>query len=161
MSDSEKSLKWDIGKLAQAMKIGRRDVQEYFTDGRRISFLLERRIAREVLGGELATSESAHFDIVDGQGRRWEVRSISKRGVYFCPSFMVGSGRHFDEPGFLSKLEEISGYVLCDIESFPSVPFWIVSSDQVRTWWESGHLGAGSHLSRKRALALLGERGER
>lgn len=122
-------LVWDIEEIANALRISKEDVREYFTDGRRVSFLLERRIAREVFKGNLAPTEGAGFDIVDSVGGRWEVRSISKDGIYFSPSYMVGSGRSFDEVGFLSKLSEIKGYIVADIESFPNIPFWIVSSE--------------------------------
>ncbi len=37
-------LKWDVGNLASSMHLSQEDVVQYFTDGRRISFLLERRI---------------------------------------------------------------------------------------------------------------------
>lgn len=66
--------------------------------------MLERRIAHEVIKGRLAPSEGAGFDLIDPAGHKWGVRSISKGGIYFCPSYMVGSGCSFDEPGFLAKL---------------------------------------------------------
>jgi hypothetical protein len=68
---------------------------------------------------------------------------------------MVGSGRRFEEKGFLSKLSEIEGYILSDIESFPEVPFWIVSRDDVRRWWNAGHLGRNTKISREKALRIL------
>lgn len=148
-------LTWDIEEIARALKISKQDVQEYFTDGRRVSFLLERRIAREVIKGTLAPSEGAGFDLLDSRGKKWEVRSISKDGIYFCPSYMVGSGRHFGEKGFLEKLSEIEGYIVSDIESFPKIPFWIVIAKQVKSWWESGELGKNSKISREKALRLL------
>jgi hypothetical protein len=120
-----------------------------------VSFLLERRICREVLRGKLAPTEGAGYDIVDRDGGRWEVRSISKDGVYFSPSYMVGSGRHFEEEGFLSKLSEIEGYILCDIESFPEIPFWIIPSTEVLGWWKARQLGTIASISRKKALRLL------
>lgn len=148
-------LSWDIQKIAEALKIGKEDVREYFTDGRRVSFILERRIAREVIKGTLAPSEGAAFDLIDPNGHKWEVRSISKSGLYFCPSYMVGSGRTFDEEGFLAKLKDIKGYILCDVESFPNIPFWIVPVGQVKIWWKSDLLGTGTKVSRKKALELL------
>lgn len=84
-------LTWDINEIAGALKINAEDVREYFTDGRRVSFILERRIAREVLKGTISPSEGAGFDIIDSSGGKWEVRSISRGGIYFCPSYMVGS----------------------------------------------------------------------
>jgi hypothetical protein len=148
-------LKWNVEKVAEALKISVEDVREYFTDGRRVSFLLERRICSEVLRGKLAPTEGAGYDIVDSQGGRWEVRSISKDGVYFSPSYMVGSGRRFEKDGFLKKLSEIEGFILCDIESFPEIPFWIVTTSDIISWWHSGDLGVNSKISREKALRLL------
>lgn len=153
--DPNGSLTWDIEEIAQALRISGADVREYFTDGRRVSFILERRIAREILKGTLAPTEGAGFDIVDSKGGTWEVRSISKGGIYFCPSYMVGSGRRFNIDGFLNKLSEIKGYIVADIESFPQIPFWIISSEQVVTWWKERKLGTTSKISREKALELL------
>ena len=148
-------LNWNVDELAIALKISPQDVQEYFTDGRRISFITERRIALEVLKGKLATSEGAAYDLIDIEGQKWEVRSISNNGVYFCPSYMVGSGRSFNEKGFLNKLGEIKGYILCDIKSFPSVPFWMIESKIVREWYENNELSNTTKISRDKALSLL------
>jgi hypothetical protein len=146
---------WDIEEIARALKISIEDVREYFTDGRRVSFILERRIAREILKGSLSPSEGAGFDVIDSSGGKWEVRSISKDGIYFCPSYMVGSGRHFEENGFLSKLNDIRGYIIADIESFPNIPFWIIPSEQVRKWWGEQKLGTTTKISRNKALKLI------
>jgi hypothetical protein len=148
-------LTWNISEIAKALKIGESDVHEYFTDGRRVSFILERRLAYEVIKGKLAASEGAGYDLIDPQGRKWEVRSVTKSGIYFCPSYMVGSGRSFDEPGFLRKLNEIEGYIISDVESFPNVPFWILQKTTVENWWRDGKLGAGTKISRTTALILL------
>jgi hypothetical protein len=148
-------LTWNIGAISKALKIGEADVHEYFTDGRRVSFILERRLACEVVKGNLAPSEGAGYDLLDSQGRKWEVRSITRGGIYFCPSYMVGSGRSFNEPGFLEKLREIEGYIISDVESFPNVPFWILAKATVKNWWLSGKLGTSSKISRTVALKLL------
>ena len=148
-------LKWDILQLSEALQISQDDVHDYFTDGRRVSFLFERRIAYEVLNGSLASSEGAGYDVLDSTGRKWEVRSVSRNGIYFCPSYMVGSGRRFEKDGFLQKLDEIAGYIVSDIQCFPSVPYWQIPADTVRAWWLQGQLGAASRISRAKALALL------
>jgi len=77
--------------------------------------------------------------------------------IYFCPSYMVGSGRSFDEPGFLAKMQDIKGYIVSDVESFPDVPFWIVPVGVVRRWWQTKQLGTGTKISREKALKLLSE----
>lgn len=152
-------LHWKLTEIASALKVTPEDVQLYFTDGRRVSFILERRLAREVLHGTLAPSEGAGYDLLDPDGGKWEVRSITRGGIYFCPSYMVGSGRSFNEPGFLEKMKDIRGYILSDVECFPEVPFWIVQVDVVRDWWQRGQLGAGTKISREKSLRLLSELG--
>jgi hypothetical protein len=137
------------------MKLSASEVREYFTDGRRVSFILERRISREVIKGTLASSEGASFDLLDPDGGKWEVRSLTRGGIYFCPSYMVGSGRSFDEPGFLKKLDEIEGYIISDVELFPDVPVWVVSAEDVLSWWQKGLLGVNSKITRAKAHQLL------
>jgi hypothetical protein len=63
-------------EVASALKVDAGSVREYFTDGRRVAFLIERRIAKEE-GFSLATSEGASFDLVDKSGGKWEVRNIT------------------------------------------------------------------------------------
>ncbi|NSW77284.1 MAG: hypothetical protein HPY68_11040 [Candidatus Atribacteria bacterium] len=151
----EHFLVWDTEEIARALKISPEDVKEYFTDGRRVSFILERRLAREILKGKLAPTEGAGYDIVDSHGGKWEVRSITRGGIYFCPSYMVGSGRRFNEQGFLKKLDDIKGFIVADVEKFPKIPFWIVTSHQVRIWWDRGELGENTKISRNKILQLL------
>lgn len=148
-------LAWDVAALQKTLGVSAPEVREYFTDGRRISFLLERRLAREVLQGRLAPSEGDPYDVIDAHGGRWEVRSLTDRGVYFCPSHMVGSSRHFDVAGFMAKLDGIDGYLVSDIEQFPVVPFWVVRTATVRSWWRDGKLGATSKVSYDKARRLF------
>ena len=146
---------WNIQLISAALSITEDDARLYFTDGRRVSFLLERRIAYEVLNGTLAPSEGAGYDVIDSEGFKWEVRSITKGGIYFCPSYMVGSGRTFNEPGFLEKLKEIKGYIVSDVESFPTIPYWVIPVEEVLRWWQNGTLGNSTKISRKKALELI------
>ncbi len=153
--NSNGTLSWNLEEVAAALKIGVADAREYFTDGRRVAFIIERRISKEVVRGSLASSEGAAFDLVDEQGGKWEVRSISSSGIYFCPSYMVGSGRSFELQGFLRKLNEIRGYILSDITSYPEVPYWIIQKEIVKEWWERGELGTSTKISRDKAIRLL------
>ena len=145
---------FDVSLLAQGMRITEDEVRSYFTDGRRISFVLERRIAREILEGKIAKSEGDAWDVVDANGDNWEVRSLTKK-LYFCPSYMVGKGRKFDEAGFLDKLSQIRGYVISDITLFPDIPVWLVEAREVLEWYQKGELGAGTHTSRVKVLRLM------
>ena len=120
-------LEWNVEELRAAMHLNAEDVLAYFTDGRRVSFMLERRIMREVLGGRLAASEGDDHDLVDSQGRKWEVRSVSA-----------------------------GGYVISDITQFPRIPYWLVEAQLVRRWWDAGQLATATRIPRWRALDLLG-----
>ncbi len=137
------------------MHLTEEDVQLYFTDGRRVSFLLERRIAYELLNGTLAPSEGAGWDVCDAQGGNGRFVVSLKGGSIFCPSYMVGSGRSFEEAGFLRKLDEASGYVISDITAFPRIPVWTVPTATVRSWWLSGRLDTSTKVSRENALRLI------
>jgi len=148
-------LTWNLELVSKALNITSEEAIEYFTDGRRVSFVLERRISKEIVKGKLASSEGASYDLLDKDGKKWEVRSITKSGIYFCPSYMVGSKRSFEEYGFLLKLDEIEGYILSDVELFPNVPYWIINKNIVHRWWKEGHLGTNTKISREKALRLL------
>jgi hypothetical protein len=151
------TLSWDLNQIAGSLKLTPKDTKDYFTDGRRVSFVLERRLAFEVLNGTLAPSEGAGYDLIDGDGKKWEVRSITRSGIYFCPSYMVGSGRSFEEQGFLAKLSEIEGYVVSDIECFPNIPYWKISKKIVEEWYRTNQLGSGTKVSRVKILSMLDE----
>ena len=136
---------WDLTKLADAMHLSQEEVLTYFQDGRRISFVLERRI-RDELGWSLAPSEGSGYDLIDLDGQKWEVRSVSAN-IYFCPSYMVGSGRSFEKTGFLAKLDAIAGYVCSDIKKFPRVPVWVIPVEVIRSLYNESKLGPSSSIS--------------
>ena len=60
-------LHWDEDELANAFRIKAADVREYFTDGRRVSFIIERRLKWDNPGWSLARSEGAGHDLLDGR----------------------------------------------------------------------------------------------
>ena len=70
----------------------------------------------------------------------------------------VGSARRFEEAGFLKEHLEIIAYILSDIESSPEVPFWIVSADEVMSWWKADKFGKTTAINWDKALELLAGR---
>ena len=147
--------RFELDKIAEALGISQHDTQLYFTDGRRVSFLIERRAVEVMEGSRLAPSEGSGFDLIDRNDGHWEVGSLTKGGIYFCPSYMVGSGRKFDEFGFLEKLDDVEGYIVTDISEFPTMPYWIVQYETVERWWHSGELGSKSKIPRVKFLNLI------
>lgn len=148
-------LTWDDKELAKAFKVTPADIREYLTDGRRVSFIIERRLKWEHPGWELAPSEGAGYDLKDPEGGLWEVRSITGGGVYFNPSNQVGSGRKFGEAGFLAKLAGIRGFILSDIVEFPVVDVFVVPMAYVKRWYDQKELGANAKVPRARFLRHL------
>ncbi len=149
------TMSWDQEELARAFKVTTDDIREYLTDGRRVSFIIERRLKWENPGWTLAPSEGAGYDLRDPDGGLWEVRSITRQGVYFNPSNQVGSGRRFAEDGFLNKLAALRGFILSDITGFPHVQVYVVPVEFVMQWYRAGRLGANCKVSRDAFLARL------
>lgn len=149
------TLEWNLEALAKEMHLTVSETLEYFRDGRRCSFVTERRIAREFINGRIADSEGAAYDVFDLEENKWEVRSLTDRGIYFCPSYMKGSGRAFEEKGFLKKLSEIEGYFVAKITEFPKIPVYKIQATQVLKWHKSGELGGSSTVSLSKMEQLL------
>lgn len=152
--DPTGSLTWDNVKLASALKLSLRGVSEYFKDGRRIAFLVERRLAavEDLL---LADSEGASYDLKERTGERWEVRTVTKGGVFLCPSHMVGAGRKFELKGWLDKVASVKGFILVDVDLFPQCRYWAIMSEDVLSWWDRGLLGKTTSVSRKSILSMI------
>ena len=90
------TVEWKLSSLAYSMHLTEEDVQLYFTDGRRVSFLLERRIAYELLNGTLAPSEGAGWDVRDAQGGNGRFVVSLKGGSVSVPAIWsdrVGASR--------------------------------------------------------------------
>ncbi len=68
---------------------------------------------------------------------------------------MKGSGRVFEEKGFLAKIEEIEGYYVAKIDNFPVVPVYKIAADQVLTWYKKGQLGKTTAVSLSKMEQLL------
>ncbi len=147
-------LTWDLQGLAASMHIREEDVLADFRDGRRVSFVLERRIRDSFPGWKLAPSEGAGYDLLDTDGGKWEVRSVSNN-IYFCPSYMVGSGRRFEETGFLAKLDSIEGYICSDITQFPDIPVFMVPRETLRQLYRGRLLGPNTSISRSNFYARV------
>jgi DNA-binding XRE family transcriptional regulator len=145
--DSRFEIRFDRAELAKALGVSEQDIQEYLTDGRRASFIIERRLKWDNPDWNLAPSEGAGFDLIDPTGNRWEVRSITRQGVYFNPSNQVGSGRVFNEAEFLNKLRSVAGFILADVTKFPLVPVFKFPVENVFDWHERRLLGANARVS--------------
>lgn len=149
------TLTWNAEALAEQLHLTVDETLEYFKDGRRGSFVVERRIAKEIIGGRIAESEGKSFDVYDSEGNKWEVRSLTKGGIYFCPSKMVGSSRKFEEEGFQAKLDEIKGFYVARLTTFPEVEVFRVDVEHVRKWHKNKELGKTTKIAKDKMEELL------
>ena len=68
---------------------------------------------------------------------------------------MVGAGRKFDEAGFQAKLDEIKGYYVARITTFPEVEVFKIDVEQVREWHKNNELGPSTKISKAKMEQLL------
>ena len=145
--------RWDIVKLAEAMIMTPAEAQAFFIDGRIGGRLFERAVCDKI-GGQMASSQAAPYDVIDQAGDLWEVRALTRHGVRFNPSNQHGSKRAYEQGAFLSKLDGIRGFYIADLSRFPEVPFYQVFSQTVRDWHQAGRLSDG-HLTYPQARSLF------
>jgi len=147
-------LTWNLSKLANALQVKVSEARTYFRDGRKLSFLAEVVLAKE-LGMNKAETESKPYDLIDpNTNEKWEVRCMN-RTVSFAPSNMTGANRGFNIEGFMDKLDICAGYIICDIVEFPVVPYYIVKSSTVAKWFGSQRMSRTALLTRKNFLQKM------
>jgi hypothetical protein len=146
-------LEWNQERIAKAMMIPAEAVKRIFCDGRIASWILEYALA-EKLG--LKLSRRNEYDLRAPDRSKIEVRCLTASGVYFCPSYMVGCGRTFNQEGFYEKLTNLTHFIVCDILFFPRIPYYIITSEDVRRWHEDGGiLGYRSGITRIKFQNLM------
>jgi hypothetical protein len=132
---------------------------DYFSDGRRVGFLLEMLVVKQ-LGMTKATTERSPFDATDRNGKTYEIRCLTT-DAFFAPNNQRGKGRRFDERGFLNKLDVVDNYLFVDIDPIHVVtgvlPVYQLSSSLVRMWYSNGVLGKSGGLGRSKFLTLVGD----
>lgn len=131
-------LKFDPEFIGEGLGLTSEQVKDWFHDGRNVSKVMEMNLANK-LGFKLAATDDDH-DLVDPDGKYWEVRCLTERGANFAPSNMTGAGRKFNMEGLIAKLQLVKGYVVADIQLFPDVPYWVLPVHVVEGWCYGGLL---------------------
>ena len=142
------TLEWNIGELSTALRITEFNVKRIFTDGRYVPLIIGLRLVNDHPGWKLEPSTGGGYYLIDPNERRWMARSITHRGVYFNPSNQKGEGREFNEDRFQDMLENLEGFILSDIVSFPNVSVLKVPVPNVIRWYKNESLNPDSSISR-------------
>jgi hypothetical protein len=147
---------WDLGLMADGLRVPKAALAEAFSGDARVAApFLEVRAAQELKGRQVGREENG-WDVVAGDGSRWEVRA-AKHTVYLSPSSARGMGRSFDAGVFLEKLRLLTGgYFVVAAGTFPGeTRWWGVPTALVRWWWHRGHLGTKADVGMKKFVALV------
>jgi len=140
-----KTIEFDITKLSDALGIPVWSVRELFSDGRPVSFIIKQRLAVD-MGWGLA-DKNDDYDWIDEFGNYVESRVLTRHGVSFVPNKMLGTGRYFEQEGFLTKLNIVEFFIVTDVTRFPFVHFYKIDSGQIRKWYHSGKILDGGKLT--------------
>lgn len=103
-------------------------INNIFSDGRIAGLISEFFVCDIFEGLARAESEKAPYDVYHTKWMNgYECRTVTKGGVKFCPSYMIGKGRSYDEKEHHEKVRNVHGYIFFDITKMPVVKITIVS----------------------------------
>ena len=98
-----------------------------FLNGSTISRFIELWLARNY--DKLMDSDTVEYDLWDFEKKRKvEVKSFTKGGCNFMPSYMIGAGRKLEEE---KAYEYIDGKIFCivDIIDYPNIYYKFIEGD--------------------------------
>ena len=145
---------FELWVLAACLKLDLEQTKNLFRDGRYSGHCAEYWIVNDNPGLEHAP-RNATCDVYDETGK-WEIRTITKHGVRFTPSIDIGGGREINKVRLEQKLQDVQGYILCDITTFPVVRYWSIPSRVIVRWHHRDIMKRG-RLGYKKAIRLIGE----
>jgi len=129
-------------------------LSELFRDGRVASRFIELEVAERFSGLRGAESSNAKgYDMVGRGGQKLEVKTFTKSGCKFVPSYMVGSGRKMDAKK--AKKETVAKYLcIADITDFPNVNLVFKKFDDV---WRDYPKGSIAYNKREDLFGIHNE----
>ena len=140
---NENSINWNLRDLSSAIKISESAVLRFLRDGRNSAFLLKFRIANE-LNMSLVEGHNAPANLIAANGEIWKIKTCTKiSGVSFCRNAMIGKGRKFNVSDFVEDLKDVTGFILCDLEGFPTVRIYKITSKDVQVLFNRGVIPEG------------------
>ncbi len=103
-------------------------INQIFTDGRIAGLIAEHFLTDIFKDLKRAESEKAPYDVYHTKWMHgYESRTVTKRGVSYCPSYMLGKGRSYNEKEHHDKIDNVYGFILFDIVNMPLVKITVVS----------------------------------
>lgn len=132
------------------------DAIRLMRDGRMSSRIMELNLVTH-LGLKEPENINERWDLEHEDGSKSEVRCLTKHGISYAPSNLLGKGREFTDDAFTEKLDLVKGFYVADVQRFPAVDLFALPSENVKEWHEQGKLGSKASLGSKKARRLLEE----
>ena len=104
-----------------------------FMHGSTISRFIELWLAQNY--DKLMDSDTPEYDLWDFEKKRKvEVKSFTKSGCRFMPSYMIGAGRKLDEE---KAYEYVDGKIFCivNIKDYPNIWYKFVEGDKLNWYY--------------------------
>tara|TARA_R110000803_G_C11782715_1_gene296848 strand:- start:42 stop:548 length:507 start_codon:yes stop_codon:yes gene_type:complete len=121
--------KLNLEKVADGLGLSLNETKSFFNDGRIIGRLGEFIYAKNT-NSKRAASEGSSYDIDKSDGKKVEVRSITKQ-ISFASSKEVGYGRQVTEQGFSDKLNSLDYFVGIDFRNIENLKFIEVTKPMI------------------------------
>ena len=112
---------------------------ELFKDGRTPSRFMEKLAT--LWFPELTNVDEKHYDHVDIEGNKFEMKGFTKGGCAFVPSSMLGKGRYIDLDELAEGISEHKlTYIITDIVNFPKVMVRFVDGKELLKTFPKGKI---------------------
>jgi hypothetical protein len=120
-------------------ELTKEELTELFKDGRTTSRFMEKLATKWF--PELTNVDEKHYDHVDTEINRYEMKGFTKGGCNFVPSGMLGMGRRID----LNELAEVISehkltYIITDIVEFPKIRVRFVDGKELLKAYPKGKI---------------------
>lgn len=114
-------------------------IREIFLDGRAFSHFIEPWLATQFpLKHIKGCKEYDHIGLNDPE-TLYDAKTMTRLGCKFCPSNMLGAGRHFDSGVFIEKAKKLVYIIVCNID-FPKIQVRFVRGEELATRYPNGSI---------------------
>lgn len=114
-------------------------IREIFLDGRAFSHFIEPWLAIHFpLKHIKGCKEYDHIGLDDPE-TLYDAKTMTRGGCKFCPSNMLGAGRHFDSAVFIEKAKKLVYIIVCNVD-FPTIQVRFVRGEELATRYPNGSI---------------------
>lgn len=143
----------DLYKISEGFGLTVQDTISFLNDGRIIGRLGE-FIYADKTNSKRAKSEGSSYDVDMSDGKRVEVRSITK-SISFASSKEVGYGRTVTEEGFNDKLNSVDYFIGIDYREIENLKFIQITKSMISDMRDRGILRKNKSVSANKFFKFI------